>query len=125
MISPRLSKRITNKSLKSTESEITFADPVGAVKAMADARKAAAVAAPTNVTTWPKDDAARAAFQAKVRASQSSPQQSVVTHVETDYWNSWQYYYDKIRKEMYPVYTPENPRRSRRIATNPKVAYFK
>lgn len=111
----------------------------GAAKAMDDARKAAAAAAPKNVTTWPDDDAARAAFLARVASSRDTDVQKLQTtllavngqppkpsliemialtstiHTEPK-WSTIDYT---------PVtYTPENPRRSKRNIRKPIKKYF-
>ncbi len=101
---------------KPTES-ITFAadNLTGAAKAMDDARKAAAAAAPKDVTTWPKnDDAERAAFQQKVAASKVDETPKTLLD-----------FYNHILESQKPVvYTAENPRRSRRLANKPTRKYF-
>ena len=89
----------------------------GAVKAMDDARKAAAAAAPKDVTVWPNDDAERSAFQARVAAS-NAPE--VPKPVAEPTW-SWANYLESLKPV---VYTAEKPRRSRRLAKKPKVQYF-
>ena len=108
----------------------------GAAKAMDDARKAAAAAAPKDVTAWPNDDAARAAFQAKLAVSkviESAAVQEAFNQVRVAIGlppkpieqakTVWSYssYRDSMKT---PVYTAENPRRSRRNINKPKVQYF-
>ena len=108
----------------------------GAAKAMDDARKAAAANQPKDVTAWPNDDAARAAFQAKVEASkviESAPVQEAFNQLRTaiglppkpveppkPLW-SWADYLERMKPI---VYTAENPRRSKRLVSKPKVEYF-
>ena len=108
----------------------------GAAKAMDDARKAAAANQPKDVTAWPNDDAARAAFQAKVEASkviESAPVQEAFNQLRTaiglptkpieQVKAVWSYssYLESMKA---PVYTAEKPRRSRRLVNKPKVQYF-
>lgn len=105
-------------------------------KAANAARNAAAAAAPKNVTTWPNDDAERAAFQVKLAASkiiESAPVQEAFNQLRTAIglppkpvetvraaW-SWANYLESMKPV---VYTAENPRRSKRNAGKPKVQYF-
>ncbi len=49
----------------------------------------------------------------KPTSQQATTSQQVNTMYDT--------YYDWIMKERYPVYTPENPRRSRRLAKKPSA----
>jgi hypothetical protein len=86
------------------------------IKAMNDARDAAAANKPKDVTIWPNDDEARAAFQAKLNASKAV---ETPTLPKTPTQPNWSIY------DYTPVtYTPESPRRSRRIANKPKVQYY-
>jgi hypothetical protein len=115
----------------------------------------AAKNAPNDVGVWPKDDAERAAFQARIAVSKvidSAPVQEAFNQLRAAIsiptkpiktpkttcgavgWGycgcegcpdnrikpvtSWGDYYKT------PVYTAENPRRSRRLANKPKVEYF-
>jgi hypothetical protein len=106
---------------KPTES-ITFAadNLTGAAKAMDDARKAAAAAAPKATTTWPNDDAERAAFQQKLTASKVDEPPKVDEPFKAAAW-SWANYLESLKPV---VYTAENPRRSRRLANKPTPKYF-
>jgi DNA polymerase/3'-5' exonuclease PolX len=108
----------------------------GAAKAMDDARKAAAANQPKDITAWPNDAVARAAFQAKVEASkviESAPVQEAFNQLRTaiglppkpveppkPLW-SWADYLERMKPI---VYTAENPRRSKRLVSKPKVEYF-
>ena len=107
---------------KPVEPTITFvADfPAGAAKAMDDARIAAAAAAPKDVTTWPEDDAARAAFQQQVAASKAEMAKALDDARKAAGW-SWASY---LESQKPVVYTAENPRRSRRLANKPTPKYF-
>lgn len=113
---------VANNPLKPTEPDITFPTLDGAAKAMDDARKAAAAAAPKDVTTWPKDDD-RTAFQAKVAASNAAEPSKTTDPVAPikPAW-SWSQYFENLYKPV--VYTAENPRRSKRLLNKPKVQYF-
>lgn len=111
--------------IKATPTPARFSE-----KAMDDARKAAAAAAPKDVTTWPKDDAERTAFQARLVASKVTEIPAVKEA------------FDQLRTALNmtakpigqpkPVETPQSSlteaaslvRRSRRIANKPKVEYF-
>ena len=122
---------------KPTES-ITFAadNLTGAAKAMDDARKAAAAAAPKATTTWPNDDAERAAFQQKLAASKvDEPSKTVVK----DGWSQLRaalsapiepsnkplWTYNSYLESLKPVvYTAENPRRSKRNIGKPQKKYY-
>lgn len=106
---------------KSVEPTITFPTVTGAAKAMDDASKAAAAAAPKDVTTWPNDDAARAAFQAKVTASNTNEPSKTVEPV-APVKPAWSQYFENLYRPV--AYTAENPRRSKRNANKPKVQYF-
>lgn len=117
------------------EPEITFPTLTGAAKAMDDARKAAAAAAPKDVTVWPNDDAERTAFLARVAASKEVDVQELKTRllavngqltkpVETPQpkqKTALDFYYESQKPV---IYTPENPRRSKRLVNKPKVQYF-
>lgn len=120
---------VASNPLKAPEPVLT-----GAAKAMDDARKAAAAAAPKDVTAWPNDDAARAAFQAKLAASkviESAPVQEAFNQLRTAIGllakplekpkTALDFYYESQKPV---VYTAENPRRSKRVASKPKVDYF-
>jgi hypothetical protein len=151
----------------------------GAAKAMDDARKAAAAAAPKDVTTWPNDDAERSAFQQRLAASKgdepakpsltrsiacggnlqycghpecsdntkttepiteptktvTAPKEPENPMIASNYLNdAWHVEYMKkwraeeaAKRAEYlktPVYTPENPRRSKRNISKPAVKYF-
>ena len=123
-----------------------FPTLTGAAKAMDDARKAAAAAAPKDITSWPKDDD-RAAFLAKVEASKKASDAvvSAIVNASAGQYLTAQQIADIIKvnitpkpveppkktewelylESMKPVaYTAENPRRSRRLANKPKVEYF-
>jgi DNA polymerase/3'-5' exonuclease PolX len=100
---------------------------------MEAARVFAAQNAPKDVTAWPKDDAARAAFQERVAASKvDEPSRITIDQLRTALGldtkplvpakpaePKWSIY------DYKPVtYTPENPRRSHRLAKKPKPNYF-
>lgn len=92
----------------------------GAAKAMDDARNAAALNAPKDVTTWPDDAAERAAFQERLAASKQvlTPEEPQTVRQIDNWWKNW-------AENQKPVsYTAENPRRSKRLANKPKVEYF-
>ena len=102
-------------------------------KAANAARNAAAANAPKNVTTWPNDDAERAAFQAKLAASkviESVPVQEAFNQLRTAIGlpakpvekpkTALDFYYESQKPV---VYTAENPRRSKRVANKPKPKY--
>ena len=118
----------------------------GAARAMDDARKAAAAAAPKDVTSWPKDDD-RAAFLAKVEASKKASDAvvSAIVNASAGQYITAQQIADIIKVNITPkpveppkktawelylesmkpvVYTAENPRRSKRNINKPKVQYF-
>ena len=84
------------------------------VQAMDDARIAAAAAAPKAVTTWPNDDAERAAFQQKLAASKVDESFKAAAR-------SWANYLESMKPV---VYTAENPRRSKRNIGKPTPKYF-
>ena len=102
------------------------------------ARKLAAKNAPNDVGVWPIDDAARATFQASLAASRvvetptTSQENPMITsnylndawHVE--YMKKWRDEQSAARAEYLktPVYTPENPRRSKRVAKMPQKKYY-
>jgi hypothetical protein len=121
---------------KPTEAISFAADNLtGAAKAMDDARKAAAAAAPKDVTTWPKNDAAeRAAFQQKLAASKvNDPSKTVVEDGWTKFRASLDmpappkpvWTYNSYLESLKPVvYTAENPRRSKRNIGKPQKKYF-
>lgn len=74
---------------------------LAAKKAMDDASMFAAQNAPKN-TGWPDDSAERAAFQASVAATKTDGEKPFVQK----------------------LYTPENPRRSKRLMNKPLVQYY-
>lgn len=111
-----------------------------ATKAMEDAHRAAVANAPKDITTWPNDDEARAAFLEKVnaskeiqeleeknermanRAAQRAKRREERANQQT--FTPLHFYYQDLQNQKPVVYTKENPRRSTRLVNKPKVIYF-